>query len=153
MRAGIFFVAVAFLAGCATDTPPAAPAAPREHWLKDASAVAAAAKPGAQTASGPVAASAISGDPMRIEFDPMGATLDANGKAKIAALISTAQTAKYVNVRGFCDRTKIGNAKAAALARANVVKKEFVAAGIPAAKVRVRFTTDKPESAALISFE
>ncbi|WP_156970615.1 OmpA family protein [Andreprevotia chitinilytica] len=170
-RVSICLVGLALIAGCA-ETPQQTAETKKgeaQHWLRDtatnnsntsiASAPAAAKTPATVQASAPAAAGSIvgpvkvmAGDLYKIDFDAMSIAISEAGKNKVAGLIDQAKAAKTISIRGYCDRTKVGNAQKAALARANAVKAEFVKAGIPAGKFQLRATTDEPTSAAVVEF-
>lgn len=84
------------------------------------------------------------------DFAPMSVALSADQEARILALAGAAKAAGRITVRGFCDRTAVGNAKEAAIARAVAVRQILVKAGIPATKVRVRYVTEEARHAAVV---
>jgi len=151
MRIGLFVLVALFVTGCAqfgaTGTDGTAGQQPGKV---DKPAPAATPAP---AVSAPAATATVNEDPRRIDFGLMTVALDEAAKTKIAALVVQAKAAKNVSVRGYCDRTKIGNAKDAALARAKAVRDELVRAGVPAKKIHLHFTTDKPDSSAVVSFD
>jgi hypothetical protein len=147
-RIGLFLLVTLFLSACAQFGGMG-----NDNAAKPAEEKAAPVATPAPVAPAPVVAEKVNEDPHRIDFGQMTVALDDTAKTKIAALVAQAKTAKVVSVRGYCDRNKIGNAKEAALARAKAVKDELIRAGVPAKKIHVHFTTDKPDSSAVVSFD
>lgn len=94
-------------------------------------------------ASGPAEAVAPAVDPFMISFDKFSARPPAEADAKITALLPQLQAAKSILVRGYCDRHHVGNARAAALSRADSIKRKLEKAGIPSAKIVVRYDTEQ----------
>lgn len=86
-------------------------------------------------------------------FDKMSVTLSTAEKAKVLALAERAKTAKGIVIRGYCDRKEVGNAREAAIARATAVRTVFAQAGVPAATMRVRYSTERAAHAAEVEFE
>ncbi|GHD66206.1 OmpA family protein [Jeongeupia chitinilytica] len=138
-------IAAVLLSACAQNPPsnadgvqgkPAAKAAPAE-----------AAKTG--TAPG---AAAVRVDPSLIKFDTQSVKLDEQAQAQLPLLQDQAAAAKRIVVTGYCDRKDIGNAKAAAIARANAVKNALVKQGVPAKKIRIKYSTEEAQHAARVEF-
>ncbi|GAA5787049.1 hypothetical protein GCM10007860_32000 [Chitiniphilus shinanonensis] len=148
MRIVIGLLGLALLAGCADTPKKTEPAKDEGKWRKEAPAPA-PAKPTPTPA--PSATPAV--DPNTFSFDKMSVSLGDADKARAAALADKAKAATSVSIRGFCDRAEVGNAKDAAIARANAVRTELIKAGVPAAKIRIRFTTDQPRHAAVVEFQ
>ena len=87
-------------------------------------------------------------NPQLFHFDKMSVTLSEGEKAKLAALAERARSVESVVIRGYCDRTAVGNAKDAAIARAQAVRKVLLKAGVPASSMRIRYNTERKAHAA-----
>jgi outer membrane protein OmpA-like peptidoglycan-associated protein len=81
-------------------------------------------------------------NPVPIAFDKMSVKLRDIDKQILAQIKDRAQKARKLTITGYCDRTQVGNAKAAALARAQSVKDELVRLGIKSKVVKVKFVTN-----------
>lgn len=146
-------LSAAILLSACTQNPPAKEAV--GPWGKSAANAAAAnatdaAKSKATTAAKDAAANAV--DPSLLVFSTQSVKLDDQAQAQVKLLLAQAVTAKNIVITGYCNRKEIGNAKAAALARANNAKKELVNLGVSASKIKVKFVTDEPRHAAKIDF-
>jgi len=135
-------VAVLALAGCAqnqvaskTDAPPLQQAAKEE--MKSEKTVAASMAPGEEI----VPDYAIV-NPVPIPFDKMSVKLRDSDKQILTQIKDRAQKAKKLTITGYCDRKQVGNAKAAALARAQSVKDELARLGVKTKIVKIKFVTD-----------
>ncbi|TJZ64239.1 OmpA family protein [Chitiniphilus eburneus] len=148
MRIVIGLLGLALLAGCADTPKKAEPAKDDGKWRKEAPAT-----PAAKPTPTPVPAATPALDPNTFSFDKMSISLSDADKVRVAALADKAKAAGTVSIRGFCDRNEVGNAKDAAIARATAVRNELVKAGVPAAKIRVRYTTDQPRHVAVVEFQ
>ncbi|WP_168224919.1 OmpA family protein [Azoarcus sp. DD4] len=84
------------------------------------------------------------------KFDTMSVALADSDKLRLAGLAGQARTARNIVIRGSCDRTMVGNAKEAAIARALAVRTVLVQEGVPAAKIRVRYSTEDGLHAAVL---
>lgn len=84
------------------------------------------------------------------KFDTMSVTLADSDKLRLTGLTGQARTARSIVIRGSCDRTVVGNAKEAAIARALAVRAVLVQEGVPAAKIRVRYSTEDGLHAAVL---
>ncbi|AOX99934.1 hypothetical protein BJP62_05345 [Jeongeupia sp. USM3] len=145
-------IAAILLSAC-TQNPPAKEAA--GAWGKSAANSAAnsatdAAKNKA-VATAKDAATNVA-DPSLLTFSTQSVKLDDQAQAQVKLLLAQAATAKSITITGYCNRKEIGNAKAAALARANNTKKELVTLGVSAKKIKVKYVTDEPRHAAKIDF-
>ncbi|MBM3117814.1 OmpA family protein [Jeongeupia naejangsanensis] len=98
------------------------------------------------------AAVAPAADPSLLRFDAKSVKLDDAAQAQLQQLLEPARGAKQIVITGYCDRKEIGNAKGAAIARANAVKSALVKQGVAAKKIRVKYTTDEPLHAAKVDF-
>jgi outer membrane protein OmpA-like peptidoglycan-associated protein len=92
------------------------------------------------SSNGTVAAVAV--DPYLLKFDAMSAKLTPEHEAQLQRLVPQLKDAKAVVIRGFCNKKEVGNAKAAALARASNVEKFLISQGISDKKMTLRYTTD-----------
>ncbi|XZG71814.1 OmpA family protein [Chitinibacteraceae bacterium HSL-7] len=123
-------IALALLAGCATE--------PTESTSAKSKNKTAAVTPT------PVPSDYVPGKPYEIVFDKLSVQLDAAGQGKVSNVLEAAKLAKEITIRGYCDRTEVGNAKAAAIARAQAVKDELIARGVAESKfVSIRFSTEE----------
>jgi len=91
--------------------------------------------------------------PQLFHFDKMSVSLSEGEKANIAALAGQARNADSVLIRGYCDRTEVGNAKDAAIARAQAVRKVLLKSGVPARSMRVRYNTERKMHAAEVELQ
>jgi outer membrane protein OmpA-like peptidoglycan-associated protein len=87
------------------------------------------------------------------QFDKMSVVLSESEKVKVLALVDQAVGAQAVVIRGHCDRTAVGNAKDAAVARAVAVQRVLRKAGVDAGKIRIRYNTSTPLHMAEVDFE
>ncbi|UXY14566.1 hypothetical protein N8I74_14735 [Chitiniphilus purpureus] len=148
MRTVIGLLGVALVVGCAqpqkqTTSPPKE----ESKWvLKQPPADAGTSKPAA-------AASSKVADPNTFMFEKMSVTLSDAEKARVAALVDKAKAASTLSIRGYCDRSEVGNAKDAAIARATAVRNELVSAGVALGKIRIRYTTEEARHAAVVEFQ
>lgn len=113
------------------------------------------AKAATQPATSPAVNNAVAiakQDPMFIPFDKMNAKLTPEAEAQINAMLPALGLAKEITVRGHTYRREIGNAPAAAKARAESVKAYLIKSGIPASKIIVRFDTERPLHGVRVSF-
>lgn len=100
------------------------------------------------------------GDNLRAEeasrlfpFDKMSISLSEGEKANVAVLADRARNARSVLIRGYCDRNEVGNAKDAAIARAEAVRKVLLKAGVPARSMRIRYNTERKMHAAEVELQ
>ncbi|MDT3669929.1 MAG: OmpA family protein [Aromatoleum sp.] len=91
--------------------------------------------------------------PQLFHFDKMSVSLSEGEKANVAALAEQARSADSILIRGYCDRTEVGNAKDAAIARAQAVRKVLLKAGVPARSMRVRYNTERKMHAAEVELQ
>ncbi len=91
--------------------------------------------------------------PQLFHFDKMSVSLSEGEKANVAALAEQARSAESVLIRGYCDRSEVGNAKDAAIARAQAVRKVLLKAGVPARSMRVRYNTERKMHAAEVELQ
>lgn len=91
--------------------------------------------------------------PQLFHFDKMSVSLSESEKANVAALAEQARSADSILIRGYCDRTEVGNAKDAAIARAQAVRKVLLKAGVPARSMRVRYNTERKMHAAEVELQ
>ncbi|UTH76613.1 OmpA family protein [Chromobacterium sp. IIBBL 290-4] len=82
-------------------------------------------------------------DATLIPFEKMSAKLTPVGEAQLDLLVPKLKTAKSIVIRGHCYRRDIGNAKAAAQARAASVRQYLLVAGVPSSKIDVRYDTER----------
>lgn len=83
-------------------------------------------------------------NPVPIVFDVFSVKLDDNGRNILELIRERARQASRLIVTGYCDRHQIGNANAAALARAKAVRDELVQLGVPEKNIRIRHLTNAP---------
>ncbi|WP_332670520.1 OmpA family protein [Aromatoleum sp.] len=91
--------------------------------------------------------------PQLFPFDKMSVSLSEGEKANVAAFAERARNADSILIRGYCDRTEVGNAKDAAIARAQAVRKVLLKAGVPARSMRVRYNTERKMHAAEVELQ
>lgn len=130
--AGALLVAV-LLSACAGAPPQAEPAAEVE--------------PPRPAPESPVVAPAGEPEPAvagrhTFRFDTLSVALSESEKARVVTLAEQVRGARAVVVRGSCDRNAVGNAREAAIARALAVRHVLVENGVPAAKIRTRYSTE-----------
>lgn len=147
MQGGVGLLVVVFLAaglaGCASAPPPAEPepvAAPQPKPVEEEVAVRA-----------PEPEQAVNGR-HTFRFDIMSVVLSEGDKTRLVALAGQARMARAITIRGSCDRNAVGNAKEAAVARALAVRNVLVQEGVPAGKIRVRYSTDDGTHVAVLRF-
>lgn len=80
-------------------------------------------------------------NPVPIAFDKLSVKLRDSDKQLLAQIKDRAQKARKLTITGYCDRKQVGNAKAAALARANSVKDELVRLGVKPKLINVKHVT------------
>lgn len=80
-------------------------------------------------------------NPVPIEFEKLSIKLSDADKQIIAQIKDRAQKARKLTITGYCDRKQVGNAKAAALARAQSVKKELVRLGVKPKLINIKYVT------------
>jgi outer membrane protein OmpA-like peptidoglycan-associated protein len=83
-------------------------------------------------------------NPVPIMFDKMSIKLDDRGRYILGLIVGRARTSGQLIITGYCDRHQIGNASAAALARATAVRDELVHLGVPANVITLRHQTNAP---------
>ncbi|WP_168163813.1 OmpA family protein [Jeongeupia sp. USM3] len=138
-------IAAVLLSACAQNPPSGAEGAQSKPAVKAASAEV------AKAGSTPGAA-VTRADPSLVRFATQSVKLDEQAQAQLPLLLDQASAAKRIVITGYCDRKDIGNAKAAAIARANNVKNALVKLGVPAKKIRVKYSTDEAQHAAKVEF-
>ncbi|WP_024301779.1 OmpA family protein [Pseudogulbenkiania sp. MAI-1] len=94
----------------------------------------------------------VASDPTLIPFEKMNSKLTPVTEQQVRALAPALVIAKQIVVTGFCDRREVGNAEAAAKARAMVVKNLLVESGISAIRITVRSDTKQKLHAVRITF-
>ncbi|WP_432719498.1 OmpA family protein [Jeongeupia wiesaeckerbachi] len=137
-------IAAVLLSACAQNPSSNAEAAQGKPSAKATSTDAAKA-----TAT-PSAAARV--DPSLITFATQSVKLDEAAQAQLRLLLDQASAAKRIVITGYCDRKDIGNAKAAAVARANKVKNALVKLGVSPKKIRVKYSTEEAQHAAKVDF-
>ncbi len=143
----IGMIAAALLVGC--ETPPKDTAKKEESkWVRKDAPVDA----GKTVTPTPVPA-VVNKDPKTFDFESMSIKLTPAEEARVALLVEQAKSATTISIRGFCNRNEVGNAKDAAIARANAVREVLVKGGVPSSKIRLRFTTDEARHAAVVEFQ
>jgi outer membrane protein OmpA-like peptidoglycan-associated protein len=83
-------------------------------------------------------------NPVPIVFDKLSVKLDDNARYVLDLIIERARKSSQLIVTGYCDRHQIGNASAAAMARATAVRDELVHLGVPAKIITLRHMTNAP---------
>lgn len=91
-------------------------------------------------------------DPTLVPFEKMSAALTPVTIAQVRSLAPALVLAKKIVITGHCPSGEVGNAKAAALRRAEVVKKLLVDSGISAGKITLRTNTKTRSHSARIDF-
>ncbi|WP_147695297.1 OmpA family protein [Vogesella mureinivorans] len=91
-------------------------------------------------------------DPTLIPFSKMDAKLTPLTEQQVRALVPGLVIAKQVIVVGYCNRKEVGNAIAAAKARAEAVKKVLIENGISAKRIITQYDTTKPLHAVRVRF-
>lgn len=81
-------------------------------------------------------------NPVPIAFDKLGVKLNDAGKHVIVKIGERAKKSKKLVVVGYCDRKQVGNAHAAALARANAVKSELIHLGVKPRSIQLKTVTN-----------
>lgn len=81
-------------------------------------------------------------NPVPIAFDKFSVKLNEDNKRIVEQISGRAKKAHKLVIIGYCDRRQIGNAKAAALARATAVRDELVRLGVSAKNIRIKHVTD-----------
>lgn len=94
----------------------------------------------------------IAKDPTLIPFEKMSSKLTPVTEQQVRALAPALVIAKQIVVTGFCNGREVGNASAAAKARAMVVKNLLVESGISSIRITVRADTKQKLHAVRISF-
>lgn len=145
VRAAAAVLCSVLLGACATELPPQAPQQPDSASERTVEA------PRNDETRGDTR----HGDerPQLFHFDKMSVSLSEGEKANVAALADQARGAESVLIRGYCDRTEVGNAKDAAIARAQAVRKVLLKAGVPARSMRVRYNTERKMHAAEVELQ
>lgn len=138
---GIAVLSVVLLAACVANPAPPAVQEPEPVGIERAP-------------EAPQSDKAPSGDdranehPRLFRFDRMSVSLSKDEKASVVAWAEHARNADAVLIRGFCDRAEVGNARDAAIARAQAVRKVLLKAGVPARSIRIRYNTERKMHAA-----
>ncbi|WP_174875402.1 OmpA family protein [Vogesella oryzae] len=94
----------------------------------------------------------IVSDPTLVPFDKMSAKLTPITEQQVRSLAPALVIAKVITVTGYCDRREVGNAPAAARARAEVVKKLLIDSGIAAKRIVTKIDTQQRLHAARVTF-
>lgn len=81
-------------------------------------------------------------NPVPISFDKLSIKLSDGDKKILSQIKERAKKARALTITGYCDRKQVGNAKAAALARARAVKDELVRLGVKPQQVKLKFVTE-----------
>ena len=81
-------------------------------------------------------------NPVPIVFDKFSIKLDESDKYIVQEISERAKNANKLVITGYCDRRQIGNAKAAAIARATAVRNELVYQGVSAKNIRIKYVTE-----------
>jgi len=81
-------------------------------------------------------------NPVPIVFDKFSVKLDESDKYIVQEISERAKNANQLVITGYCDRHQIGNAKAAAIARATAVRNELMYWGVPAKKIKIKHVTE-----------
>lgn len=136
------------LAGCAT--------APSTDPQPAKAAPAAPAKPVAepvQTAPAPAVLAPAQRNPVVIDFPVRSVLLTEDARDLLAQVATRAKAASAIQIMGFCDKAQAPNAREIAIGRGIAVRNELVRLGVPAAKLKVRFTTTEPRHAVDLTLE
>jgi outer membrane protein OmpA-like peptidoglycan-associated protein len=93
-------------------------------------------------------------NPVAIEFPARSVLLTEEARALLPQLVARSKTASAIQVMGFCDKAQASNAREIAIGRGIAVRNELVRLGVPAAKLKVRYTTTEPQRHAVdLTFE
>lgn len=140
LLAGAMMVAVSLaLSGCAQNQAASGDAAPyaAKEGKGSEKAVAATMAPGEEL----IADHAVQ-NPVPIAFDKLSVKLSDGDKKILSQIKERAKKSRALTITGYCDRKQVGNAKAAALARARAVKDELVRLGVKPQQVKLKFVTE-----------
>ncbi len=156
-RLTILAISTALLLGCANSrknkTPPPDPATVQAQESK---AIVVKVAEGVEQATAKVQEAtgnkAVVADPTLVPFDKMSAKLSPLTEQQVRALAPALVIAKQIIITGYCDRREVGNALAAARARAETVKKLLVDNGIAAKRIVLKIDTVQRLHAARVTF-
>lgn len=81
-------------------------------------------------------------NPVPIVFDKFSVKLSESDKYILQEISERAKNARKLVITGYCDRHQIGNAKAAAIARATAARNELVQQGVPAKNIKIKHVTE-----------
>lgn len=81
-------------------------------------------------------------NPVPITFEKLTVKLDEHNRHIVEQISERAKKAPKLVLTGYCDYRQIGNAKAAAIARATAIRNELVHLGVSAKKIRIKHVTD-----------
>jgi len=106
-------------------------------------------KPGANNALAERQPDYATMNPVPITFDKMSVKLDEGDKTILQKISERAKNADKLVITGYCDRHQVGNAKAAAIARATAVRNELVELGVAAKNIRIKYVTETADKHAV----
>lgn len=152
MRQRLLIVTLFSLLCASCAQKPVAPAAAAPVKGEAAQAAANIDSALARAAALPSGTPSVVADPTLVSFEKMSVKLSPAAEAQVNALASGLVVAKSITVLGYCNRKEVGNAKAAATARAEAVKTLLVKAGIPESRIKMRTDIARPIHAVRITF-
>ncbi|MFC3531985.1 OmpA family protein [Vogesella facilis] len=149
--------ACSLLLGCAnTRKPVTPPIDPATAQAQESRAIAVKVAAGVEQATAKVVEAtgnkSVVSDPTLVPFDKMSAKLTPITEQQVRALAPALVIAKQIIVTGYCDRREVGNAPAAAKARAETVKKLLVDNGIAANRIVTKIETQQRLHAVRVTF-
>ena len=145
-RIGIATALLVLLTACAqTETRQSGDMPPAQQSAQVSASAADKADKRVEPVSAEAEPNYLNMNPVPIAFDKMGVKLNDAGKQLIAKLGDRAKKSKKVVIVGYCDRKQVGNAHAAALARASAVRSELVHLGVKPASIQLKTVTNAAE--------
>ncbi|SCK08689.1 OmpA family protein [Vogesella sp. LIG4] len=145
------------LTGCANVQKPVTPPVdPAVVQAQESKAIVVKVATGVEQATAKVVETtgnkSVVSDPTLVPFDKMSAKLTPSTEQQVRALAPALVIAKQITVTGYCDRREVGNAPAAAKARAETVKKLLVENGIAANRIVTKIDTQQRLHAVRVTF-
>jgi outer membrane protein OmpA-like peptidoglycan-associated protein len=143
VKAGTMCLMLALLTACAQSELQngSSGASVQQSAQASASGSAKADKPTEQ-ASAETGPDYLNMNPVPVTFEKLGVKLNDAGKQVIVKIGERAKKSKKIVITGYCDRKQVGNAHAAALARANAVKNELIHLGVKPGSIQLKTVTN-----------
>lgn len=156
-RLTILIACSALLLGCVTTRKTATPTVdPSVAQAQASKAIVVKVAEGVEQATAKVVEAtgnkSVVSDPTLVPFEKMSAKLTPVTEQQVRALAPALVIAKQIIVTGYCDRREVGNAPAAAKARAETVKKLLVENGIAAKRIVTKIDTQQRLHAVRVTF-